>query len=164
LSAIFVTEDDSQSGWDHVSAYRTVGLVISPYSRLKSTIHTYYAQPSIVRSIEQILGLPPMNIQDAIANPMADCFSNEKNLTPFEALPSNIQLNEMNPELTSLRGRELHFARKSMLPEFDGIDTGNDDLMNRILWFASKGNKPYPVRFEGSDNKEEGGIEINRNK
>ena len=52
----------------------TVSLVISPYSRLKNVNHTFYTQPSLVRTIEQILGLPPMNIQDAIANPMSDCF------------------------------------------------------------------------------------------
>lgn len=154
-TVIFITEDDSQNGWDHVSAYRTVGLVLSPYSRIKNTNHTYYAQPSVVRTIEQILGLPPMNIQDAIANPMTDCFINEKNLTPFEALPNIIPLNEMNPQLTSLSGKALHFARKSLLPEFDGIDSGSDDLLNRILWFASKGNTPYPVKFEGTDSEEE---------
>ena len=154
-TVIFITEDDSQNGWDHVSAYRTVGLVLSPYSRIKNTNHTYYAQPSVVRTIEQILGLPPMNIQDAIANPMTDCFINEKNLTPFEALPNIIPLNEMNPQLTTLSGKALHFARKSLLPEFDGIDSGSDDLLNRILWFASKGNTPYPVKFEGTDSKED---------
>lgn len=154
-TVIFVTEDDSQNGWDHVSAYRTVGLVISPYSRLRSTNHTYYAQPSLVRTIEQILGLPPMNIQDAIANPMANCFTGEKNLAPFQAVPNNIPLNEMNPDLSLLSGRALHFARKSLLPEFDGIDSGNDDLLNRILWFAARGNSPYPSRFEGSGDKEE---------
>jgi len=154
-TVIFITEDDSQNGWDHVSAYRTVGLVLSPYSRIKNTNHTYYAQPSVVRTIEQILGLPPMNIQDAIANPMTDCFINEKNLTPFEALPNIIPLNEMNPQLTSLNGKALHFARKSLLPEFDGIDSGSDDLLNRILWFASKGNTPYPVKFEGADSEKE---------
>lgn len=164
-TVIFITEDDSQNGWDHVSAYRTVGLVLSPYSRMKNTNHTYYTQPSIVRTIEQILGLPPMNIQDAIASTMADCFINEKNLTPYEAIPNNIPLNEMNPELTSLSGKALHFARKSLLPEFDGIDTGNDDLMNRILWFASKGNTPYPVKFEGDEmEEEEGELETNGNK
>ena len=98
---------------------------------------TFYTQPSMVRTIEQILGLPPMNIQDAIANPMFDCFNNEKNLTPYEAVPNNIPLNEMNPPLTSLSGKALHFANQSLLPEFDGIDTGDDDLLNRILWFAS---------------------------
>jgi YVTN family beta-propeller protein len=146
-TVIFVVEDDSQSGWDHISAYRTVSLVISPYSRLKNVNHTYYTQPSMVRTIEQILGLPPMNIQDAIANPMTNCFGDVPDLTPYDAVPNNIPLDEMNPSLTSLRGKALHYARKSLLPEFDGIDTGNDDLLNRILWFDAKGNTPYPARF-----------------
>jgi YVTN family beta-propeller protein len=154
-TVIFIIEDDSQDGWDHVSAYRTVGFVLSPYSRLKSTNHTYYAQPSIVRTIEQILGLTPMNIQDAIANPMTDCFNNIKDMTPYQAVPNNIPLNEMNPELSSLSGKALHFARKSLLPEFDGIDTGSDDLLNRILWFASKGNTPYPAKFQGTEDENE---------
>jgi hypothetical protein len=98
-TVIFITEDDSQNGWDHVSAFRTVGFVLSPYSRLRKTNHTYYAQPSIVRTIEQILGLPPMNIQDAIANLMTDCFSSEKDLAPYKAVQNNIPINEMNPEL-----------------------------------------------------------------
>jgi YVTN family beta-propeller protein len=156
-TVIFVTEDDSQSGWDHVSAYRTVGFVLSPYSRLQKTNHTYYAQPSIVRTIEQILGLPPMNIQDAIANPMADCFTGVKDLTPYHAVPNNIPIDEMNPPLKALSGKALYFAKKSQLPEFDGIDTGSDDLLNRILWFASKGNTLYPAKYEGSDDEENDG-------
>ncbi len=151
-TAIFVVEDDSQSGWDHVSAYRTVALVISPYSRLNRTIHTYYTQPSMVRTIEQILGLPPMNIQDAIASPMSDCFSNEPDKTPYNAIPNKIPIDEMNPQLSSLSGKALHYAKKSLLPEFDGIDTGDDDLLNRILWFAAKGNVPYPAKYCGADN------------
>jgi DNA-binding beta-propeller fold protein YncE len=153
-TVIFVVEDDSQGGWDHLSAYRTVSLVISPYSRIKSVSHTYYTQPSIVRSIEQILGLPPMNIQDAIANPMADCFGAVADKTPYLALPNNIPIDEMNPQLISLSGKALHFARKSMLPEFDGVDTGNDDLLNRILWFAAKGNTPYPAKYAGAEKDE----------
>jgi YVTN family beta-propeller protein len=154
-SVIFVVEDDSQGGWDHVSAYRTVGLVISPYSRLKTTNHTYYTQPSVVRTIEQILGLPPMNIQDAIANPMADCFSSKPDKTPYTALANNIPLNEMNPSLTSLNGKALYYARKSHLPEFDGIDSGNDDLLNRILWFSAKGNAAYPSKYAGATGEDE---------
>ena len=155
-TVIFVVEDDSQGGWDHVSAYRTVAMVISPYSRLKKTIHTYYTQPSMVRTIEQILGLPPMNIQDAIANPMADCFGTNPDKTPYQALPNNIPIDEMNPQILSLTGNELYYAKKSMLPEFDGVDSGNDDLLNRILWFAAKGNAPYPSKFAGavSDEKD----------
>jgi YVTN family beta-propeller protein len=154
-TVIFVVEDDSQSGWDHVSAYRTVALVISPYSRLKKTVHTYYTQPSMVRTIEQILGLPPMNIQDAIANPMADCFVNKPNKTQYQAIPNNIPIDEMNPQIMSLKGKARYFAKKSMLPEFDGVDTGDDDLLNRILWFAAKGDTPYPAKFAGVVGKEE---------
>jgi len=149
-TVIFIVEDDSQGGWDHVSAYRTVSLVISPYSRLKSVNSTHYTQPSMVRTIEQILGLSPMNIQDAIANPMADCFNNTIDKTPFVAVPNNIPLDEMNPQIVSLSGRDLYFAKKSMLPEFDGVDAGNDDLLNRILWYAAKGNIPYPAKLAGA--------------
>ncbi len=61
----------------------------------------------------------------------------------------------MNPPLSSLSGKALHFAKQSLLPEFDGIDTGSDDILNRILWFAVKGNKPYPAKFEGKNPDEE---------
>jgi YVTN family beta-propeller protein len=158
-TVIFVVEDDSQGGWDHVSSYRTVSLVISPYSRLKTVNHSFYTQPSMVRTIEQILGLPPMNIQDAIANPMADCFTNVPDLTPYVAIPNKIPIDEMNPPLTSLTGKALHFAKESMRPEFAGVDAGNDDLLNRILWYAAKGNTPYPAKFamavSGDDDDDE---------
>jgi hypothetical protein len=150
-TVIFVTEDDSQSGWDHVSAYRTVGLVISPYSRKGELIHTNYNQPSMVRTIEQILGIPPMNIMDATAKPMFDCFTTHADLIPYQALENLIQLNEMNPQLNALKGDALHFAQKSMEPQFNGIDTGNDDLLNRILWFSMKGKERYPKRFSGKE-------------
>jgi YVTN family beta-propeller protein len=159
-TVIFVVEDDSQGGWDHVSAYRTVALVISPYSRLKKTVSTYYTQPSMVRTIEQILGMPPMNIQDAIANPMIECFTSVPDNTPFKALPPNIPIDEMNPQIISLKGKALQFAKKSLLPEFDGVDTGNDDLLNRILWFAEKGNTPYPSKYAGAAGREESGEDL----
>jgi YVTN family beta-propeller protein len=143
-TAIFVTEDDSQDGWDHVSAYRTVGTIISPYTRTASVIQTNYNQVSMVRTIEQILGLPPMNIMDATAMPMFDCFSSQPDLTPYQALKNNIPLDEMNPDLRSLKGTALRYAKRSMEPQFDGIDDGDEDLFNKILWFAAKGKTPYP--------------------
>lgn len=149
-TVIMVIEDDSQNGWDHVSAYRTVSLVLSPYTKTRSVNHTYYTQPSMVRTIENILGMPPMNIQDAIANPINDCFTAEPDMTPYVAVPNNIPFDELNPPLTSLSGKALHYAKKSMLPEFEGIDMGNDDLLNRILWFSEKGNAPFPSKYEGS--------------
>ncbi|MCD6332265.1 MAG: bifunctional YncE family protein/alkaline phosphatase family protein, partial [Bacteroidales bacterium] len=150
-TVIVVTEDDSQAGWDHVSAYRTVGMVISPWSRLGKTIHTNYNQPSMIRTIEQILGLPPMNIQDATAMPMFDCFTGSRDLTPYHVLLNQIPLDEMNPDLNRLKGMALRYARKSMDPMFERIDSGDDALLNRILWHAVKGNRAYPKWYSGRD-------------
>ncbi|MEO6818972.1 MAG: alkaline phosphatase family protein, partial [Ginsengibacter sp.] len=146
-TVVFVTEDDSQSGWDHVSAFRTTGFVISPYSHLQNTIHTNYNQTCIVRTIEQILGLPPMNVIDATALPMFDCFTETPFKKSYSLEMNKIPLNEMNKTAASLSGKAKKFALQSALPEFDHIDGGNDDLLNRILWFASKGNKAYPKQM-----------------
>ena len=143
-TVIFITEDDSQAGWDHVSAYRTTGFVVSPYSRLRKTIRTNYNQTSMVRTIEQILGLPPMNVIDATALPMFDCFADTPDATPYAALPNRVALDEMNKPLSSLRGRALKYAKASAEEAEEGIDTGEDALNNQILWFWAKGNAPYP--------------------
>ena len=143
-TAIFITEDDSQDGWDHVSAYRTTGLVISPYSELRSTVHTNYNQTCMVRTIEQILGIPPMNIIDATASPMFACFKNMADTATFNHLPNIIPLDEMNKDKASLTGEELNYAILTSAPEYDYVDRGNDDLLNRVLWFAAKGKQPYP--------------------
>lgn len=145
-TVVFVIEDDSQDGWDHVSAYRTVGLIASAYSRFDEAIHTNYNQVSVIRTMEQILGLPPMNIMDATAMPMFDCFTDQPDYTAFTAVPNEVPLDEMNKELAELSGRELYYAKKSMLPIFDKIDSGHDDLFNRIIWFAMKGNEVYPTK------------------
>lgn len=144
-TVVFVTEDDSQGGWDHISAYRTGALVISPYSRLGKTIHTNFNQISMLRTIEQILGLPPMTSMDATARPMFECFTNTAQKTPYQVLPNRIPLNEMNKSLSMLQGPALFYAQKSLEQMSGGVDKGEDDLMNRILWFASKGEAPYPV-------------------
>ncbi|MGZ3758173.1 MAG: alkaline phosphatase family protein, partial [Mucilaginibacter sp.] len=148
-TVIFVTEDDSQAGWDHVSAYRTTGFVISPYSRLQQTIHTNYNQTCMVRTIEQILGIPPMNSIDATALPMFTCFTNRPVEFSYKAVPNQVPLDEMNPKLSMLKGKALYYAKQSAKPEFNHIDGGNDDLMNRILWQAGKGAKPYPAKLAG---------------
>ncbi|MDB5231103.1 MAG: beta-propeller fold lactonase family protein [Chitinophagaceae bacterium] len=146
-TVVFVTEDDSQSGWDHISAYRTTGFVISPYSQLQRTVHTNYNQTCIVRTIEQILGIPPMNIMDATALPMFDCFSATPAKTPYAHLKNIIPLNEMNKSAASLTGKARAFALLSASKQFDHIDGGSDDLLNRILWFSANGKKPYPKQM-----------------
>lgn len=150
-TVIFVTEDDSQAGWDHVSAYRTTGFVISPYSCLQHTVSTNYNQTCIVRSIEQILGLPPMNVIDATALPMFDCFTNKFSDMSYTAVQNQIPIMDINPGLSTLKGADLYFAKASSLPEFDHVDGGRDDLLNRILWHAAKGKKAYPAKLTGKD-------------
>jgi YVTN family beta-propeller protein len=150
-TVIFVTEDDSQAGWDHVSAYRTTGFVISPYNVLKRNVSTNYNQTCFVRSIEQILGIPPMNIMDATALPMFSCFTNKPSAQTYTVLSNRVPINAISPKLSSLKGAALHFAKLSLRPEYDHIDGGNDDVMNRILWFAAKGKKKYPANLAGKD-------------
>lgn len=143
-TAVFVTEDDSQDGWDHVSAYRTTAFVISPYSHLHTVIHNNYNQTSMVRTIEQILGIPPMNALDATATPMYDCFSQLMDTASYHFIPAMIPLDEMNKRTTDLQGEARKMALYSGEHQFDHIDGGNDDLLNRIIWFATMKNKPYP--------------------
>jgi YVTN family beta-propeller protein len=140
---ILVTQDDSQSGWDHISGYRTVGLAISRYSRT-GVVGTQYNQTSMVRTIEQVLGLPPMHAIDAAALPMADCFTDDPRQTAFTSLPAKIPLDQMNRPLSSLRGRERRYALQSMNEVYDEVDGGEDDKMNRIIWYYTMGRKRYP--------------------
>lgn len=154
-TVIFVTEDDSQAGWDHISAYRTTGFVISPYSRLKKTVHTNYNQTCMLRSMEQILGIPPMNIIDGTALPMFDCFTDSPSFINYKYAPNTVPLDEMNENQASLKGKALYYAKISSKPEYDVIDHGDDDLMNRVLWYYGKGNVPYPWRFAGKDDDDE---------
>jgi YVTN family beta-propeller protein len=144
-TVIFITEDDSQSGWDHISSYRTICQVISPYSNSGRIIHTNYNQTSMVRTIEQILGIPPMNVIDATALPMFDCFDNKKMGYVYQHITNNIPLNQMNKPVAQLKGKAKNFAKLSASKAFKEVDDGEDNLMNRILWFDAKGDEKYPL-------------------
>lgn len=143
-TVIFITQDDSQSGWDHVSAYRTVGLVISPYST-GGLVSTHYNQTSMLRTIEQILGIPPMNAVDATSRVMTDCFQAVPNRRTYTALANQWPLDEMNKGLNSLNGKARKYALQSMREVFNEVDGGEDDTMNRIIWFYARGNEKYPT-------------------
>ena len=84
-------EDDPQAGWDHVSGYRTTCYVASPYCKRGAVVSTQYNTTSLLRTIEQILGILPMNVFDAAATPMFDCFTETPDFTPFVALPANVR-------------------------------------------------------------------------
>ncbi len=82
-----MVEDDAQSGPDHVDGHRTMFMAISPYNRRKTVDSTFYTQTNMIRSIEMMLGLDPMNKFDSVADPMAACFGDELDLTPYQAVP-----------------------------------------------------------------------------
>ncbi len=143
--AIFGIEDDPQNGWDHVSGYRTTAYCISPYAKRQQTISTRYNTTSILRTMEQILGLPPMNQFDAGATPMFDCFQETPDLTPFDSVAIEIPLDQLNTPLALIVDPvQRHFAEQSATINFAEIDKAPEDLLNRILWNAMKANQPYP--------------------
>jgi YVTN family beta-propeller protein len=150
-TVIFAVEDDPQNGFDHVDGHRTVGLAISAYNRRRSVDSTCYNQTGMVKTIELILGLPPMNQFDLSATPMRRCFQSTPDLAPYTAVANRIKLDEMNPPLRELQGQALARAKTSLELNLDKADAADEDAFNRILWHAIKGDKvPYPVDFVGS--------------
>jgi hypothetical protein len=160
--AVFVIEDDPQAGWDHVSGYRTTAYVASPYAKRGQVVSTQYNTTSIVRTIEQILGLPPMNQLDASAVPMWDAFTDTPDTRPFAAVPANVALDEMNPQPRAIADPVLRRdALASARMNFREVDKAPEDALNRILWRAAKGpREPYPewaVSPGGEDDDDTGG-------
>lgn len=144
-TCIFVTEDDPQAGLDHVDGHRTVGFVISPYTKRGKVISTYYSQINMVRTMENILGIPPMNQLDLTADPMLDCFTSKPDFTPYTAVKNNIPLDHLNLALSQLKGKPLYWAKKSMEQDLTEEDRIDDNTFNRIIWHAVKGyGTPYP--------------------
>ncbi len=145
--AIMAIEDDPQAGWDHVSGYRTTAYCISPYAKRGAVVSTQYNTTSILRTIEQILGLPPMNQFDASAVPMFDCFQEQADFTPFNALPTNVPLDQMNPQIAQIEDEQAAAdAIASSQMNFREVDRAPEDQLNRILWRAMKGiHTAYPT-------------------
>ncbi len=147
-TAIFVVEDDPQFGFDHVDGHRSLAQVISPYTRRKFVDHTNYNQTGLVKTIELILGLPPMNQLDLSATPMRHCFQDKPDLTPYTAVPNKVPLDELNPPLGKLQGKALYWAKKSLELDFDEADEADEETLNRILWHAMRGyDTPYPAQI-----------------
>ena len=144
-TCIFAVEDDPQNGWDHVSGYRTTAYVVSAWTKRHAVVSTQYNQTSLLRTMELILGLPPMNQFDATATPMFDCFTNTPDFTAFNAVTNNVPLDEMNSPLKdNSRSQTRTDALVSARLPLDKPDQCNEDVLNRILWRATMGARPYP--------------------
>lgn len=139
-TAIFVIEDDAQNGPDHVDARRTVGLVISPYVKRGVVDSTMYTTVSYLRTMELILGLPPMTQYDQLATPMYNVFGTELTLASYTHLAAKVDLMARNPATGS-------GAQRSAKLDFSEYDRADFDELNLILWEAMKGTPmPAPVR------------------
>jgi hypothetical protein len=143
-TCIFAIEDDPQNGWDHVSGYRTTAYVASAYTKRHAVVGTQYNQTSLLRTMELMLGLPPMNQMDATATPMFDCFNPTPDFTAFDAVTNDVPLDEMNPppkKISDAQRRQdaLVSARLPLAQP----DRCNEDVLNRILWRAMM-RTPYP--------------------
>jgi hypothetical protein len=120
--------------------------VASAFTRRRATVSTQYNQTSLVRTMELILGLPPMNQLDATATPMFDCFTNPPDFTTYTAVTNTVPLDEMNPAPNKIGDAQLRRdARISARLPLAREDQCPEDLFNHILWRATMGtHKPYP--------------------
>jgi YVTN family beta-propeller protein len=137
-TAIFVIEDDAQNGPDHVDAHRTVGLVISPYLKRNFVDSTKYTTVSMVRTMELILGLPPMTQFDKLATPMYNAFATEPVLTAYQAIAPQVDLLAKNPSDGTL-------AERSARLDFSKPDLADPDELNAILWEGYRPGEPMPA-------------------
>jgi len=137
-SAIFVLEDDAQNGPDHVDAHRSVALVASPYTRRNAVDSTLYTTAGVLRTIELILGLPPMSQYDAAAAPFYRAFQATPNLAPFTHREARVSIDEKN-------GAFAYGAAASMAMDFHEVDLAPERELNEILWKSVRGaGSPMP--------------------
>jgi YVTN family beta-propeller protein len=172
-SAIFVVEDDSQAGLDHVDGHRAPIQIISPWAQHAAVDSHYYSQINMVRTIEQILGVTPMNQKDTAATPMAGAFTSTPDYTPFTALPNRTSLTAglatapscgldvpaaQDPNAAPAPTATVPAAEKPTAAEWDAWksqqrltgpnavpDYANPAQMNHFTWYQTHDwKKPYP--------------------
>lgn len=141
-TAIFIVEDDAQNGPDHVDAHRTTAYVAGGFVKRGFVDHTPYSTSSMLRTMELILGLPPMSQYDAAATPMYKCFSKEANTSPFQHELPNTNLFELTTKesLSTLKSAKFNFKKEDSVPDLE---------LSEVVWKAVKGENsimPAPRR------------------
>jgi YVTN family beta-propeller protein len=156
---IFVIEDDAQDGGDHVDSHRSVAFVAGGWVKQGALVSTQYNTIDFVRTIEEVLGLPPMNLNDALAKPMADIFNTTPSRWSFTPTPAAILYNTKLPlppkQASLIVPKPTHdakyWARVTKGMDFSSEDRFDFATYNRILWKGLMGNKPYPAEATGID-------------
>lgn len=146
--AILVIEDDAQNGVDHVDGHRTVALAISPYARRGVVDSTFYNSPSLLKTMELMLGLPSLSMFDLVASDMGPAFigpGERPDFEPYVAIEPTQSIYETNVRVGLLKGAQRDAAVASGKMRFDIPDAAPTEKLNRILWWDAKGwNVPYP--------------------
>ena len=141
-SVVFILEDDAQNGPDHVDAHRSPVFVAGPYVKRNTVIHEMYSTSGVLRTIELILGLPPMSQYDAAAMPLYGCFTNKPDLSPYIAKPAQVNLEQRNVAVneSSKRSQSFNLAKEDKVPDLE---------LNDVIWKYVKGENavlPAPKR------------------
>ena len=141
-SVVFILEDDAQAGPDHIDAHRSPAFVAGPFVKRNAVIHSMYSTTGMLRTIELILGLPPMSQYDAAALPFYECFTNKPDLTPYKVKPAQVDIEQRNIAIneSSKRSELFNFAREDAAPDLD---------LNEVIWKSIKGENsimPAPKR------------------
>jgi DNA-binding beta-propeller fold protein YncE len=152
-TVLFVIEDDPQNGFDHIDGHRSICLVISPYTKRREVVSAFYNQTSVLHTMQRILGVPAMNQLDGSAPLMTECFTRKPDFTPYKALAVKTPLDELNPPMKKLKGAARTWAERSLAQDLRKPDRVEEDAWNRILWYAQKGDAPYPASLAGAHGK-----------
>jgi YVTN family beta-propeller protein len=137
-TAIFIVEDDAQDGPDHVDAHRSPAFVISAYNRKGALIHSFHNTVSLIRTMEILLGLPPMNLLDATASPI-DIFQDTPDLTPYKAEMPQVALDNLLPP-TKTTAEMRKYMKLTEEQDLKHPDMANAKILNEIIWFSVTGN------------------------
>jgi DNA-binding beta-propeller fold protein YncE len=153
---IFVVEDDAQDGGDHIDSHRTTAYIVGAYVK-NGVVSTAYNTLDFIRTMEEVLGLPPMNLNDALATPMSDIFNTAPATWSFTATPAAIlyctklPLSGPAQPCTNPTPNVAYWARVTKGMDFTDADLVDGGEFNRVLWKGMMGNRPYPSTPTGLD-------------
>ncbi len=141
-SVVFILEDDAQNGPDHVDAHRSPVFIAGPYVKRKAVVHGMYSTSGVLRTIELILGLPPMSQYDAAAVPLYACFTAKPDFSVYHVKPAQVDLEQLNiaENESSKRSQSFNLAQEDKVPDLD---------LNEVIWKYVKGENsvmPAPKR------------------
>lgn len=146
-TCIFVIEDDGQALPDHVDGHRTPFMVISPYTRRHAIDHTFYTTVSMLKSIEMMLSIAPMNRFDTLADPITTCFQATPDLSPYWHVPNKQPLDQRNPPMIALDAQGRQMVARSKRLDWRHLDAADPAELSRIYWYSLTGGRPYPESY-----------------